>query len=125
MSLSVRPSSPLTRKRVRKAGGTYRAELRREMIAAYGGACTCCQESHPEFLSLDHVNGDGAEHRRAVGENGQAQLLDLRNRGWPQEGYTVLCFNCNIAKGAKGECPHMRDRRTGVERPMHACCVHK
>ena len=111
----VRPSTPLTRRRVRKAGSTYRVDLRRKMIAAYGGACTCCQESHPEFLSLDHVAGDGAEHRRQVGRNGQAQLVDLERRGWPQEGYTVLCFNCNIAKGAKGKCPHQIEREAAHE----------
>jgi hypothetical protein len=106
----VRPSTPLTRLRVRRAGSTYRADLRLEMIAQYGGACTCCTESHPEFLSLEHMLGDGAEHRREVGRNGQAQLVDLKRRGWPQEGYTVLCFNCNIAKGAKGKCPHQIER---------------
>lgn len=115
MSLRVRPSTPLTRKRVRKAGSTYRADLRREMIAAYGGVCTCCQEHRHQFLSLEHMRGDGAAHRRAVGENGQAQLLDLRNQGWPKDGYTILCFNCNIAKGAKGVCPHVTEREQAHE----------
>lgn len=101
--------------RVRKAGSTYRADLRLEMIAQYGGVCTCCLEHRPAFLSLEHVRGDGAEHRRQVGRNGQAQLVDLKRQGWPKEGYTVLCFNCNIAKGAKGKCPHQ------VEREVAAC----
>jgi len=106
----VRPGNPLTRLRVRKAGSSYRVTLRREMIAAYGGVCTCCQESHHQFLSLEHMNGDGAAHREKVGRNAQAQLVDLKNRGWPKDGYTVLCFNCNIAKGAHGTCPHVLDR---------------
>lgn len=80
------------------------------MIAAYGGACTCCSEPRPEFLSLEHTAGDGAAHRAKVGRNGQAQLVDLKRRGWPKDGYTVLCFNCNIAKGAHGQCPHQVER---------------
>src|SRR6266567_4357200 len=37
-----------------------KAKLRREVLAAYGGKCVCCGESHPEFLAIDHVNNDGA-----------------------------------------------------------------
>ncbi len=76
------------------------------MIAAYGGSCACCAEAIPELLTLEHVNADGARHRADVGRNAQAQLVDLKRRGWPTEGYTVLCFNCNIGKGTGPSCPH-------------------
>lgn len=79
------------------------------MIAAYGGACTCCKESVFEFLTLEHLNNDGAAHRRAVGRNAQAQLLDIKKRGFPPE-YTILCYNCNLSKGVYGECPHAAQR---------------
>lgn len=104
-----RPSTPLTRKRVRRAGGTYRVELRREVIAAYGGRCTCppCGEAGFEFLTLEHLQGDGAAHRAKVGRNAQAQLLDIKKRGFPTE-YTILCYNCNLAKAIYGTCPHVR-----------------
>jgi len=75
------------------------------VIAAYGNTCTCCSESTFEFLTLEHLNNDGAAHRAKVGKNGQAQLLDIKKRGFPAE-YTVLCFNCNLAKGIHGSCPH-------------------
>lgn len=113
-----RPSTPLTRKRVRRAGGTYRVELRREVIAAYGGRCTCppCGEAQFEFLTLEHLRGDGAAHRAAVGRNAQAQLLDIKKRGFPAE-YTILCYNCNLAKAIYGTCPHLNvewsERDTG------------
>lgn len=104
-----RPSTSLTRKRVRKAGGTYRVELRREVIAHYGGKCTCppCGETIYEFLTLEHLNADGAEHRAKVGRNAQAQLLDIKNRGFPPE-YTILCYCCNLAKAIYGICPHLK-----------------
>jgi hypothetical protein len=32
----------------------------------------------------------------------------LKRRGYPQEGYTILCFNCNLSRGFFGYCPHER-----------------
>lgn len=110
--MPLRPSTSLSRKRVRASAGSYRKELRAEMIRAYGGECSCCGESIPEFLTLKHTRGDGGEHRAAVGRNAQAQLVDLKRRGWPQDGYTLHCFNCNLAKGKGGTCPHQRTSET-------------
>jgi len=91
--------------RQRLVGSNYRKRLRGEMIGAYGGKCSCCAETIQEFLTLEHLEGGGREHRRNVGYNGQAQLVDLKRQGWPS-GYTILCLNCNIAKGRHGTCPH-------------------
>lgn len=79
--------------------------------------CACCGESSMCFLSLDHVNNDGAEHRRKLtggksrGGNLQVFYWILRNDFPP--GFQVLCHNCNMAKGIYGECPHetMRNKR--------------
>lgn len=102
-----RIGTALSRARVRFSGREYRASLRREMIAAYGSKCECpyCNETIPEFLTLEHKRKDGAEHRLRVGRNAQAQLLDLRRQGWPTEDFGLLCFNCNIGAG-KSQCPH-------------------
>jgi len=81
--------------------------LKREMIAAYGGSCKCCGEECEEFLTLEHLNRDGASHRKQVG-GGSNTYRDLRNKGWPQEGYTVLCMNCNWSTRFGGTCPHQR-----------------
>ena len=85
------------------------------MIVAYGGHCVCCGETAAEFLTLDHVNRDGAAHRAAFGGRGVATSLqiyaDLRRRGWPQDSYRLLCMNCNFAKSRFGGiCPHEQDR---------------
>jgi hypothetical protein len=32
--------------------------------------CACCGESLIGFLTLDHINGDGAQHRKALGIHG-------------------------------------------------------
>lgn len=80
--------------------------LKVEVMAAYGGKCACCGESTLEFLTIDHTNGDGCEHRRSVGK-GKNIYRDIKRQGFPQDGrYQVLCFNCNIALGFYGYCPH-------------------
>lgn len=88
----------------------YTRKIRKEMFEAYGSFCSCCGEKHKEFLTLDHVNGDGAAHREKVGK-GWGALLDLRKRGWPKDGYTVLCMNCNFAKRFGATCPHKIDQK--------------
>jgi len=83
----------------------YFQHLKLEALNAYGGpSCVCCGEDHIECLQLDHIDGNGAEHRR---EEPKAKNLYvwLRQRGWPP-GYRVLCVNCNFAVGHFGVCPH-------------------
>lgn len=79
-------------------------ELRHDAMIAYGGyVCACCGETEPNFLSLDHIENDGADHRRKVGK---AIWKWLRDNNYP-EGFQVLCMNCNHGKARNnGICPH-------------------
>lgn len=89
------------------------------MIEAYGGKCVCCGETIPEFLTIDHINNNGADHRRKIrprrpeigGGSGVDFYRWLRQHGYPQEEYQLLCYNCNCAKGYFGQCPHKSDLR--------------
>lgn len=94
------------RLRAREHGARIRARLREQLLEAYGGKCACqkCPETNPAFLTLEHVGGGGREHRKAVGSHAYA---DLRRRGFPQEGYTLLCWNCNAGSRFTGVCPHV------------------
>jgi len=99
----------------KKRGRQYWAELRHEAIMAYGGyKCNCpgCNETESLFLSIDHINNDGAEHRRSLGyeNNGKgassATLSWMKKNGYPP-GFQVLCMNCNFGKSRNnGICPH-------------------
>ncbi len=41
--------------------------LKDDIYKAYGGyVCTCCGETRELFLTLDHINNDGAEHRKQL-----------------------------------------------------------
>lgn len=81
----------------------YRQRLRREVIEFYGGKCVCCGETTFEFLTLDHIANDGAEHRRNVKTRDITQWA--RSHNYPT-GLQVMCMNCNCAKSWYGECPH-------------------
>jgi hypothetical protein len=75
-----------------------------EAISLYGGKCSCCGEIQREFLTLDHINNDGASQRKELGNGVTFLRYVLKER--PKD-LTVLCFNCNCAKGVYGTCPHL------------------
>ena len=84
----------------------YRAALKIEAFNAYGGPiCICCGEDDPDFLTIEHSNGDGAKHRK---ENGPKIYSWLKRNGYPQNrGLEVLCFNCQFGRRLnRGRCPH-------------------
>jgi hypothetical protein len=90
-----------------------KARFRADRLAAlehYGHgdvACRCCGERLIEFLALDHVNNDGATHRRELGISGGAQFYAwLRKTGYTYSGLVVACHNCNQARAMYGRCPH-------------------
>lgn len=93
------------------------AAVKAEMIAAYGGRCLCCGESEPRFLTIEHTNRDGAEHRKRLSKSRSSGLiiwLDLKRRGWPKDGFSVLCWNCNLATKNGDPCPHEVARKFKV-----------
>lgn len=87
--------------------------LRAEVFAAYGGnRCACCGETEPMFLTIDHVENDGAKMRReGVHSRGGTQFYQwLRKNGFPP-GFQVLCMNCNLGKHRNGGiCPHQSSK---------------
>ncbi len=86
-----------------------RIRRRDEVFAAYGGyKCICCGEEERDFLTIDHANGDGWEHRKTVKATNLYHWLK-QNKFPP--GFQVLCYNCNCGSGKanmKGICPHKR-----------------
>ena len=83
-----------------------REKLKLQIMQVYGrGHCACCGESQIEFLTIDHVNNDGANRRRAL--FGKSFYQWLKRNGFPANlDLQVLCYNCNCAKKATGKCPH-------------------
>ena len=85
-----------------------RGRIQDKVFDGYGGACTCCGEDEKAFLVLDHVDNDGADHRReTTGSQGNGSAMIYRwaiKNGFPPR-LQLLCANCNTAK-MRGGCPH-------------------
>ena len=85
--------------------------LKDEVISAYGGKCACCKEFLREFLTIDHPENNGAEHRRFLRIHAGGSFYKwLKANKFPKE-YRVLCFNCNFSMGRFGYCPHGKVRQ--------------
>lgn len=93
----------------------YARMVRMQVLIGYGCVCDCCGEHRWEMLAIDHVNGRGAEHRRAGRDLGHAFYKRLITLGFPKDEYRLLCHNCNCALGHYGYCPHEREREAALE----------
>ena len=85
----------------------YRNKMKLEFLHAYGGKCACCGETESDFLTLEHTRHDGKDHRERIG-SGIAIYADLKKQGWPKDGYTIYCWNCQLATRFGKVCPHER-----------------
>ena len=99
-----------------------KAQLKRRVIGHYGGHCDCCGETDLAVLTIDHVSGDGAEHRRANRLMPGWQTYEwIEHHDYPDEQFQVLCQNCNAGRAHnRGVCPHVRPV---VPPPLTLPCV--
>ena len=85
------------------------ADAKRQVFSYYGGKCICCGETEPLFLSLDHINNDGAQHRQSI--LGNKRLAGSHTYHWViRNGFPssmqILCHNCNHGRFLNGgTCP--------------------
>lgn len=89
----------------REYQNSYKRAQRKKVYDHYGAMCVCCGETKFEFLSMDHINGGGTQHRIKTGLRGAAMIGWIIRNGYPDD-FQVLCHNCNQAKGFYGYCPH-------------------
>jgi len=83
----------------------YRDRLKLEVLTHYSKGkpkCAICGMDDIDCLVLDHINNDGADHRKAIRvssrtTNGVSMHAALKREGFP-EGLQVLCANCNTKK---------------------------
>ena len=93
-----------------KKGRTkFRMALKYNAIYNYSNgtmkcACRGCGETNPGFLTIDHINNDGALHRRQInlGRGSGIHFYHwLKKNSYPS-GYQVLCYNCNCGRYRNG-----------------------
>lgn len=87
------------RESVREYSRTRQRLLRREVLKHYGGECVWCGEDFCPCLEIDHINNDGAEHRREVirGQGSTSFMTWLYRNNYPA-GFQILCANCHRMK---------------------------
>ena len=98
------------RVRQRKYKNRYRRRLKRKVLAYYSrGIPTCanCGNTYIEFLQLDHVDGNGEEHRNQLGGTRSKgnrwtswRIYALVKKQSYPEDYQTLCQGCNQRKRA-------------------------
>lgn len=91
----------------RKRNKEYGKKIKKMIIDVYGGVCSCCGEKDGRFLSIDHINNNGAKFRK---ENkrvaGRGFYLWIIKNKYPKD-LQLLCFNCNLGRQINGGlCPH-------------------
>lgn len=90
----------------------YRQGIKDKVFAHFGAKCACCGEQEYQFLTLDHVNNDGADHRRQLSGRGagtDSVYRELVKTEFAEaDRFQILCYNCNCAKRARADfvCPH-------------------
>ena len=93
----------------RRCGCLTNKILKDLAFAAYGGyKCSCpkCPETNPAFMTMDHINDDGAKHRKELGGRGGSLLYRwLKKNNYP-DGFRVLCMNCNMFRSVNAASVH-------------------
>lgn len=79
----------------------YRMELKVEILTHYGrGKLRCvtkgCAVTDIDMLTLDHIEDNGAEHRRTLGNKSRV-YRSLKQQNYP-EGFQTLCANHQLKK---------------------------
>ncbi len=104
----------------RKKDIIRRKDRKQKIIEEYGGKCNCCGEMEPIFLTIDHINEDGARHREEIakkkivrGKSRSCTGTDfykwLERNNFPKDNFQLLCMNCNFGKHRNGGiCPHQQ-----------------
>ena len=94
-NLEAKPLNPTVRQ-LQKAA--YVQKTKHEILEQYGKICSC-GESDEIVLTLDHVDDDGAEHRRSIDCRGFNFYIWLRKNEYPNNPpLKVLCANCQFKK---------------------------
>jgi hypothetical protein len=108
------------RERYNQAKSEYRFKIKVAAINYYSKGAMCCAicgfSNDLDALCLDHINDDGAAHRKELGISNRSAVSGttiyerLKAQGW-MEGLQVLCANCNMVK----ELRRKRGSRTATE----------
>jgi hypothetical protein len=95
---------------------TLKRKRRSLLVIGNGRAvCACCGEREIALLTIDHIAGGGAQHRRELGARGMSIHQWIRaNPDEARARLQPLCYSCHFGKDILGICPH----RLKVRKPL-------
>jgi hypothetical protein len=86
-----------------------------ETLTYYGNnycACVKCGYTGIHALSIDHIEGNGAQHRKEGTIKGRFYVW-LSKQGYPK-GYQTLCMNCQTEKRYASDIESHRKYSSGI-----------
>ncbi len=97
---------------IKRMNGNLLKKTRDVVYTHYCGSenwyCMCpkCNVVGTKFLSVDHINNDGKDHRKEIGKTSYRLYKYIIENNFPND-FQVFCMNCNWGKNInKGICPH-------------------
>lgn len=70
-----------------------------KLFEILGNKCECCEITHINLLSVDHILGNGSSHRKELNISAGQQFYSwLMDNLHTKDQYRLLCFNCNSNK---------------------------
>ena len=87
------------RDRFRKYDRDRHNRVKTAAFTTLGGVCVLCGEDELEFLTVDHVNGDGSEDR-ALRSRREIYISIVRDEA-QRKKFRLLCRNCNSGDANK------------------------
>ena len=87
----------INKERILNLSRDVNKKIKLDILTYYGGgvaACVLCGYDNMDALSIDHINGDGARHRREHHITSSYKLYRLLRRNGFPIGYRTLCMNC-------------------------------
>ena len=71
------------------------ADMRDRLFGFLGRSCLFCGDKHQRALTIDHINGDGKQHRSRVRGGICGIYRDILTDPNAREKYQTLCMKCN------------------------------
>ena len=105
----------------KECGNKYNLGLKLQVIEHYGGCYNWpgCEIEEPAFLATDHINNDGAKHRKEAG-SGRSIHLWLIHNNFPS-GIQILCHNHNHLKQLEFNKTKWKQTKKAIEARKWSC----
>lgn len=96
-----------------------RLEVKRTLFDILGNKCECCGFADFSALSIDHIDGNGAAHRKSLNMGGGSNFyVHVLKNIETIDQYRILCHNCNLCLGLNGYCPHQEQKDRSVKKSI-------